>query len=58
MIGRTQLAPLDYNCESNNNQAITKDGKRRCKSFFSKLTENEVVKITSEAKDPEYLNEI
>ena len=58
MIGKTQLATLDYNYESNNNQAITKDGKCRCKPIFSKVTENWVVNIISETKYPEYLNEI
>ena len=44
MIARTQLAVLDYNCGSNNTQATTKDGERRYKHIFSKMTQNWVVK--------------
>ena len=58
MIARTQLAVLDYNCGSNNTQATTKDGKRRYKQIFSKVTQNWVVKKISETKDGEYIHEL
>ena len=58
MIARTQLAVLDYNCGSNNTQATTKDGKRRYKQIFSKVTQNWVVKKISQPKDREYIHEL
>ena len=58
MIARTQLAVLDYNCGSNNTQATTKDGERRYKHIFSKVTQNWVVKKISETKDREYIHEL
>ena len=58
MIARTQLAVLDYNCGSNNTQATTKDGERRYKHIFSKVTQNWVVKKISKTKDREYIHEL
>ena len=58
MITRTQLAVLDYNFDSNNTQATTKGGKRRYKIFFSKVTQNWVVKKITETKDREYIHEL
>ena len=58
MIARTQLAVLDYNCGSSNTQATKKDKKRKYKQFFSKLTQNWVVKKISERKDQEYIHEL
>ena len=58
MIARTQLAVLDYNCGSNNTQATTKDGERRYKHIFSKVTQNWVVKKISKTKDREYMHEL
>ena len=49
---------LDYNCGSSNTQATTKDGKRRYKQMFSKVTQNWVVKKISERKDQEYIHEL
>ena len=51
MIAKTQLAMLDYNCGSNNTQVATKDGKRRYKQIFSKVTQNWVVKKIFETED-------
>ena len=58
MIARTQLVVLNYNCGSNNTQATTKDGKRRYKQIFSKVTQNWVVKKISQPKDREYIHEL
>ena len=58
MIARTQLAVLDYNCGSNNTQATTKDGERRYKYIFSKMTQNWVMKKISKTKDREYIHEL
>ena len=58
MIARTQLAVLDYNCGSNNTQATTKDGERRYKHIFSKMTQNWVMKKISKTKDREYIHEL
>ena len=58
MIARTQLAVLDCNCGSNNSQATTKDGERRYKHIFSKVTQNWVVKKISKTKDREYIHEL
>ena len=58
MIARTQLAVLYYNCGSSNTQATTKDGKRRYKQIFSKVTQNWVIKKMSETKDREYIHEL
>ena len=58
MIAKTQLAMLDYNCGSNNTQIATKDGKRRYKQIFSKVTQNWVVKKISQPKDREYIHEL
>ena len=58
MIARTQLAVLDYNCGSSNTQATTKDGKRRYKQIFSKVTQNWVAKKISERKHQEYIHEL
>ena len=58
MIARTQLAVLDYNYGSNNTQATTKDGKRRYKQIFFKVTQDWVVKKISETKDREYIHEL
>ena len=58
MIARLQLAVLDYNCGSNNTQATAKDGKRRYKQMFSKVTQNWVVKKISKAKSQEYIHKI
>ena len=58
MIARTQLAVLDYNCGSSNTQATAKDGKRRYKQIFSKVTQNWVVKKISEIKDQEYIQKL
>ena len=58
LIARTQLAVLDYNCGSNNTQATTKDGKRRYKQIFSKVTQKWAVKKISEPKDREYIHEL
>ena len=40
IIVKTLLAALDYNCGSNNTQATTNDGERRCKQVFSKVMQN------------------
>ena len=58
VIARTQLAVLDYNYGSNNTQATAKDGKRRYKQIFFKVTQNWVVKKISETKDREYIHEL
>ena len=58
MIARAQLAVLDYNGGSNNTQATTKDRKRRCKQFFSKVTQNWVVGKISKTKDRVYIHEL
>ena len=51
IIVKTLLAALDYNCGSNNTQATTNDGERRCKQVFSKVMQNWT-------KDREYINEL
>ena len=58
MVARTQLVVLNYNCGSNNTQATTKDGKRRYKQIFSKVTQNWVVKKMFETEDWEYIHEL
>ena len=54
---KTQLAVLD-NGGSNNTQATTKDGERRCKQIFSKVMQNWVVEKISETKDWEYISRV
>ena len=58
MIAKTQLAMLDYNCGWNNTQIATKDGKRRYKQIFSKVTQNWVVKKISEPKGQQCIHEL
>ena len=58
MIARTQLAFLDFNCGSEDNQATNRDGSLRYKQVFSKVTQTWVVKIIKEKKSRKYLDEL
>lgn len=58
MIARTQLAVLDFNSDSNRNQATRKDGTLRYKQVFSRVTQNWVVKKIVEQKDTKYRDEL
>ena len=42
MVARTQIAVLDHNSGLNRNQAVTKEGRLRNKSQWSKVTEQHV----------------
>ena len=58
MVARTQIAVLDHNSGLNRNQAVTKEGRLRHKSQWSKVTEQHVPKKIMGRKDKGYIEEI